>query len=52
MNNHLMNKKFKAKEIRFKSSIGLDGIPETIISDKQIQQVLDQTRGNLVVEYV
>ena len=28
------NKKFKAKEIRFKSSIGFDGVPETIISDK------------------
>ena len=39
------------KEIRFRTSIGEDGTPETLTGEKDIQQILDKTRGNLVVEY-
>ena len=51
MHEHLLNKKFSQKEIRFRTSIGEDGIPEDLIGEKDVQQMIDKTRGNLVVEY-
>jgi hypothetical protein len=41
MDTHLLNKRFKEKEIRFRTSIGEDGMPENLTCGKEVQHVLD-----------
>ena len=51
MDQHLMNKKVKKKLLTFNSSIGVDGIPETIDCKHEIQLLKGENTGNMLVEY-
>lgn len=46
-----MNKKFKKKQLLFKSSIGVDGFPETLNNKNHIQLINEENAGNMVVEF-